>query len=263
MSSARWSVAQDLDFYRRRGIHTAGIMYFKLLPDVRASIAAIKAAGLRASCVAAGKAMGASLVARSEGVDNPALDVLAGGIDAAAELGATNVYFTAGSTPRRMPTDEAYDRLVENLAAPVAYARSKGIRLVIEPNATATRPNGFIHSLPDALDLARDADLDIDLELQNCWTERHLDRIIKENIERFAVVQVSDFTVGEDAHLNRRVPGDGWIPLEWLLGRILDAGYGGLFELEVLGPHIEEEGYESSIDRGLAWLSERLTTWGA
>ena len=76
-------------------------------------------------------------------------------------------------------------------------------------------------------------------------------------------MQVNDFKVGEPARLNRCVPGDGDMPVEWLLGELLDAGYAGLFELEVLGPRIEEEGYASAITRGLSWISERLDRWGA
>jgi sugar phosphate isomerase/epimerase len=76
-------------------------------------------------------------------------------------------------------------------------------------------------------------------------------------------VQVSDYKVGEPLRLNRRVPGDGDMPLEWLIGQLLDAGYKGLFELETLGPQIEDEGYPSSIRRGVTWLSDRLANWGA
>ena len=61
---------------------------------------------------------------------------------------------------------------------------------------------------------------------------------------------------------NRRVPGDGDIPLEWLMGSLLDAGYNGLFELEVLGPAIAAEGYSAAMQRGCEWISHRLTQLG-
>ena len=46
---------------------------------------------------------------------------------------------------------------------------------------------------------------------------------------------------------DRRVPGDGDIPLARLLRILVDAGYAGAFELELVGPAIEDEGYESAI----------------
>ena len=76
------------------------------------------------------------------------------------------------------------------------------------------------------------------------------------------MVQVSDFMVGEPLMYNRRVPGDGSMPLEWMLERLLDAGYMGDFDLELLGPAIEKEGYPSAIRRSVDWLSERLRSWG-
>lgn len=260
ISSFRWTLDQDLEFYRSVGVGTAGILFAKLEADPSAGIEAIRKANLRCSCVVAG-AMGASLIA-APGEGASALEILRPGIDAAGALGGPPCYFTSGATPPRMPTDEAYDALVAALAPVSAYAREKGVRLAIENNSTATRDNGFIHTLQDAVDLSSDAGIGICLELQNCWMERHLARLFRENVARFEVVQVSDYLVGEPARLNRRVPGDGSMPIAWLLERLLDAGYGGLFEIEVLGPRIEEEGYASAIGRSLDWLSARLQAWG-
>jgi len=44
---------------------------------------------------------------------------------------------------------------------------------------------------------------------------------------------------------------------------LVEAGYTGPFELEMLGPRIEEEGYEAACRRGVAALSEILTAAGA
>jgi sugar phosphate isomerase/epimerase len=67
---------------------------------------------------------------------------------------------------------------------------------------------------------------------------------------------VSDFVVGTLTTPDRAVPGDGDIPLEHLLAQLLDAGYQGVFDLELIGPRIEAEGYEPAIRRGLAALEK-------
>jgi sugar phosphate isomerase/epimerase len=59
------------------------------------------------------------------------------------------------------------------------------------------------------------------------------------------------------------VIGDGDIPLERLLAMILDAGYAGMFDLELLGPKIEAEGYLSATRRSLERASEMLEQLGA
>jgi hypothetical protein len=43
---------------------------------------------------------------------------------------------------------------------------------------------------------------------------------------------------------------------------VLDAGYDGPFDLEILGPRIEEEGYRASIARSLQRAHEMLGRLG-
>jgi len=256
LCSQKWSLDQDLAFYAAENITSAGFYMAKLGGDLEGGIRKIRAAGLRVSSV---PMKPAPLL---DGDTGSVLDKLRPVIDTAAALNGP-CYFTSGRPPSALSTDEAYDALVPRLAPAVAYARSRAVRLCIEHNNAATRENGFIHSLADAVDLAKDTGVDICVELQNCWIERNLPRLFKQNVDRFAVVQVSDYRIGETTRFNRRVPGDGDIPLERLFGMLLEAGYTGLFELETLGTGIEEEGYPDTIRRGVAWVSEVLERLGA
>ena len=262
MSSRNWTLAQDIAFCLANGVHTLGVPAHKLAPDPAAAIASIKAAGLRTSTVLAVTTGVPMITPPKDGISAP-LQALRPAIDAAAALGSPGCYFLSGPTPSRMPTDEAGASLVTAIAPAVAYARSKGVRLAVENSSVPTRANGFVHSLNDMAEVTRAAGLDMCLELQNCWVEMNLPRLFRDNVERFAVVQVSDFVVGEVARLNRAVPGDGDIPLEWLIRNLLDAGYDGAFELELVGPKIEGEGYESAIRRGLEWMSKTLYAMNA
>ena len=36
-----------------------------------------------------------------------------------------------------------------------------------------------------------------------------------------------------------------------ILGQVLAAGYAGAFDLEIIGPRIEQEGYESAVHRSV------------
>ena len=57
---------------------------------------------------------------------------------------------------------------------------------------------------------------------------------------------------------NRSVIGEGDIPVERLLRMLINAGYRGAFDLEILGPKIEDEGYAHAIRRSVARASEIL-----
>jgi sugar phosphate isomerase/epimerase len=101
------------------------------------------------------------------------------------------------------------------------------------------------------------------MEVNACWAERGLDATIREHIDRIRLVQVSDFEVGTIASSQRLVPGDGDIPLARILRTLVEAGYGGMFELELIGDAIAREGYDTAIPRAVAALDRLLDDVGA
>lgn len=257
ISTWNWTLEQDIAFFKAEGIGVINPPLLKFRDDIESGVAAIKAAGLRCCSIAGG---GQESLIESEEATFAALQPY---IDAAHALNSPAFYFVTGPTPARMPTDDAYAAFIACIGTANGYARERGVRLAIEHNSITSRHIGFVHTLANAVDLVRAADIGICLELQNCWYEPDLPRLFRDNVDLFTVVQVSDFQVGEEAKFNRRVPGDGSIPLEWMLGHLLDAGYQGYFDIEMLGPAIEAEGYASALRRAIAWLSERLYRWGA
>lgn len=238
------------------GVAALSLTMAHLSQDREAAMGEVRAGGLPVASVGTG---GLALI------DGPevTMTALAPLVEAARDLGAPVAFTVSGPAPPLMPTDEAFERLVQCLAPAVAAAREQGVLLAVEHSSPVNRQLGFVHSLADAVDLSRETGSGVVVELQNCWYERDLPRLFRENAARFSLVQVSDFVVGEDLRMNRRVPGDGDIPLEWLIGELLDAGYAGLFEIELIGPAIAAEGARLAMARSVDWLAERLTRWGA
>ncbi len=252
LSSFNWTFEQDLALARRIGAHSITIPFGKVERDVAEAGRMLAGSGLKPVLIAGGGAGG--LIG--------GIESMRGAIDAARALGAPGVYTVSGPAPAGMSTDQAFAALVAALQPVAAYAAQVGVRVGIEHNSVASRGIGFVHSFADAADLAKEVDIDIVLEMQNIWKERRLPELFRQNLSRIFIAQVSDFTFGEEMRMNRRVPGDGDLPLEWLIGELLDSGYAGLFDIEILGPHIEAEGYEPAILRAVEWLSECLARFG-
>ncbi|HXD02993.1 MAG TPA: sugar phosphate isomerase/epimerase family protein [Novosphingobium sp.] len=261
ISTITWQFPQAVELLRDLGVGYVGILYGMIRDDPQAAVAAMNAAGIACSNVT-GDSLGVNLLDPVDADGSPALRGLKPSLDFAASLGKRPCYFTTGPTPPRMPTDEAFDRAVANAAPILAYAKKIGVPLALEHNNAAHRDVGFVNTLHHCVEFSQATGIGICLEIQNCWIERDLPRLFRENMDRITVVQVSDYLVGETTRMNRRVLGDGSIPLEWLLGHLLDAGYKGMFEIETLGPAIEAEGYASAIRRSLDWLNQRLISWG-
>ena len=239
ISSWNQSISDDLALYEELGIHTIGASLRKLSSGD--DIDRLANSGLR--------------VANVIGVGHTGL---ADAVDIARRLSAPAIVFTTGPAGA-LSWEDAADRLD---AALVAIPR-RPVQLCLEHTNSLRVDVSFVHTLRDAIDLAGRLGIDVCMEINACWAERDLTRTISAGIDRIGIVQVSDFAVGTLSTPNRLVAGDGDIPLRRIIGDLLEAGYTGLFDLELVGPAIEAEGYRGAIGRSCAYLSELLSDLGA
>ncbi|MCW0213478.1 MAG: sugar phosphate isomerase/epimerase [Pseudonocardia sp.] len=256
VSSRRWSLAEDLAFWRDAGITRVVLPLDKArAAGLDEAASALAEADLEISSVCLGRAF--TLGEPERWADERA--ALREGLRFAERVGAGGAYVTTGPSRSRMSVDESVEAFCRAVRPVVAEGVARGVPLAVEQNHALTHDVGAIHTFADLVDVAEDTGIGIVVELQNCWTERGLAALFARAAGRLALVQVSDFAVGTETRLSRLVPGDGDIALEGLLADLLDSGYPGLFDLEILGPRIEAEGYPGAITRGVAWLSDRLT----
>jgi sugar phosphate isomerase/epimerase len=188
--------------------------------------------------------------------------VVAAALDFGAALGADSVWLTPGSIGSRL-WEEAAEDFCTRIAPTVARAKALGMPFSVQPTNSLRLDLSFIFSLRDTIELARMAGTGVVLELECCWYERGLQELVRQNLDLITLVQIGDFKIGDLSSPNRAVIGDGDIPLERLLAMILDAGYEGMFDLELIGPRIEREGYLSATRRSLEQASEMLDRLGA
>jgi sugar phosphate isomerase/epimerase len=107
------------------------------------------------------------------------------------------------------------------------------------------------------------ADIGVCIDLFGCWTEAGLHTTIARAMPRCQLVQLSDYVLGDRSLPSRAVPGDGAMPLAELLRTIVSAGYGGAFDLELIGPRIEREGQLAATRRAAENTGNLLRSLGA
>jgi len=183
-------------------------------------------------------------------------------VEFAASIGAASVYVCSGGAPT-LAFDEATDAFCELITPAVARGEELGVPVLLEPTNPLRIDISFVLWQRDAMDVARQAGTKVMLDLQSCWYERGLEPLVRKNIDLVGLTQISDFVIGTSQTGDRAVPGDGDIPLERLVAMVLDAGFEGSFDLEVMGPRVEEEGYRSSVRRSVERASELLDQLGA
>jgi len=259
ISTFAWDLEADLRFYEEVGITNIGISVAKLerfgWEDGTRRVAD---AGLRVTNLIGLGPFDLTEPARWDAQR----ERIARALDTAATISAECLVFTTGPAGP-LPWDEAAGALEAALAPVLPEAKARGVPFSIEHTNSLRVDVGFVHTLADAIDLARRLDVDVCMEVNACWAERGLAETVAHGVDRLGLVQVSDYAVGTLSTPNRLVPGDGDIPLERILGEVLAAGYAGCFDLELIGPRIEDEGYESACARSVERLTGMLAALGA
>ena len=246
-----WSFAQDLALWDDLGLHQAGLLVNKIDEyGHETTVAALKEHSIAAT----------TLITSNFNLSAPdswaaTRERINGLVDLAVQVGGCP-YFTPGPGDGRSVA-QATAAFVEAVAPCVTYADSHGVRLAIEPT---TRPDrSFIHTLRDGIRVAEAAGVGLVVDIGNCWADDDLPITLRQAGSLIAMVQVCDIVVdaaGAPGPGDRAVPGDGNLAIDAFIEAALAAGYTGAFELELLGPRIETEGYAAATRRAV----ERMNT---
>jgi sugar phosphate isomerase/epimerase len=254
VSSWRSSFDDDLALWQRLGVRHVGLSLRKC-EEVGLDVAVerVRELGLRVS-----NFVECGWCQLSDASTWPAYrGRLLAAVDAMRALDAPILALTTGPAGP-LEWEAATAALARVLAPVIPAARAAGVRIAIENTSPMRLDLSFATTLRDTVDLAQQLDVEVCVELNSCWAERGFVATVARTASRLGHVQVSDASIASRTTPDRLVPGDGDIPLERRLGALLAAGYAGAFEIEMVGPRIEEEGYEPAIRRAIARTEELL-----
>jgi len=254
VSSWRWTLDEDLNFWAAAGIDHVGLSFRKLeAAGLDDAVTRVRDAGLRVSNIIE---LGWFDLTDPSGWPGQQARLRAA-ITSAAALGAPCLVLTTGRAAG-LEWEMAADALDDALAPVRAEAAAAGVALALENTGALRLDLSFVTTFADAVDLARRLGAAACMEINSCFAERGLGDSIRAGVDVLTHVQVSDFVIGSLCTPDRAVPGDGDIPLERILGALIGAGYEGALELEMVGPRIEDEGYTKAIRRAVSYLDDVL-----
>jgi sugar phosphate isomerase/epimerase len=183
-------------------------------------------------------------------------------IDRCEEVGAPAICMLTGGRGS-LGWEEATALFAEMIAPCLAKARESGIALAIESTSPLFADHHLGTGMRDALLVAETAGIGLCPDLFAGWTESGLRETIERAVPRMVTVQVADYVYGDRALPCRAVPGDGAIPLQRIFGWMLDAGFKGAFDIEILGPRIAGEGFVPALSRAAENVGAMLGAQGA
>jgi len=257
LSSAGWTLPQDLVLYERLGVRRAGLFVDKLeAAGLDTAVGLVQATGLHVDHVFT---RGIPLADRAAwaGERRRLLEA----VDLAVALEAPLLTVTTGPAGP-LEWEAAAGACGEALGGVIEAAAGRGLRVAVEQTLPIRPEVGFVHSFAETVVLARRLGAVAVLEANYAFAERGLGASLAEAGPLLGLVQLSDLVPPSTVVPDRAVPGDGVIPLGRIISQVSAAGYDGPFELELLGPRIEAEGYEMACRRAVARLSQMLAAAG-
>jgi sugar phosphate isomerase/epimerase len=180
----------------------------------------------------------------------------------AAEIGAENIIMTTGGRGS-LTWPEAAKSFAEAIAPCAEAARNAAIGLGIEPTSHLYSDVSIVHRLSDTVTLAKSADISVMIDLFACWTDSDIDRALAEAAPISPLAQICDYVYGDRGLPCRAVPGDGAVPYERLVPIMVQAGFAGWWDLEIIGPRLQAEGQEVGLKRAAAHIGHLLELAGA
>ena len=239
MCSFNWSFEQDLALWKELGVRHAGLLVSKLGDDPAARMAELTAAGIRCSTL-----ITESFELREPGSWAATQAAHRRAIDLVAKEAGHSIYFTPGRTCCTSWADDL-DRLADAVAPTVAYALEKGVLAAIEPSIRTSV--SFVTTLRDAIDVAERTGLGIVADFGNMWMERDFRETLVRAMPHVALMQIGDMVIGatgRPAPGGRAHVGKGELPLHRMMQDVIDAGYAGVYDLEVVAANFAQ-GYDA------------------
>jgi sugar phosphate isomerase/epimerase len=240
ISTLAASFEDDLDAYSAAGLDGIGIWELKLPQDGddHAALEAFERSGLE----------GASAVPLVPsilplpllgGPADPAerIDALCRSIQRLAHFRPGGIVCLTGSGLGLDP-DEARAVVVDGLRTLAREAELAGVPVALEPYQAGGGEEWTIAtSIPDAVELIEEAgghpSLRLQFDVWHLWNTPTLLGDIGREAGRFAGVHVSDVRSPTRSWADRVLPGSGVAGLAAVLGALADAGWDGLYDLEI------------------------------
>jgi sugar phosphate isomerase/epimerase len=239
ITTLRSSFADDLRRYAKAGLDGIGVWELKLAEgDDLELLELFEASGLESA--AAVPAVPSILpLPLLGGPENPEerIEAYCHSIARLAPFRPSGLVLLTGTGSGRDP-DDARATVVDGLRTIAAEAERHGVRVGIEPYQRWSGEQWTIAtSIPDAVELIREAGdpaaLGIQFDVWHLWNTPTLFDDIANEVNRFTGVHVCDVREPTRGWADRALPGDGPADVPAILRALDDAGWEGLYDIEI------------------------------
>jgi sugar phosphate isomerase/epimerase len=256
-----WSFGEDVRGYSAAGIEGIGVWRDKLDRfGQEEGLRLLSGSGLQvANLVDAGY-----FLAKTASQTRRAIEDVVEAIDIARTLPTDTLVIHTGDVGSFFRSEEEACQMVVTALKDLApVAQNAGVRLAIEPVAERYHGYSFIHDIPSTLEIIEAVGSEavgLFFDTDHLYQTPDLFAQIERAGASIFGVQINDMPKRPRKGYDRRLPGDGEIPLKEIIGAIDAAGYSGFYEVEIMSDKIWKMEYDkllAEIKTRFATLSER------
>jgi sugar phosphate isomerase/epimerase len=258
LSTMRWTFEEDVVAYASRGFSGIGVWRPKLEDlGVAHAVELLAKHSLRVTSLSwAGGFTGSD----GRGFDESLLDGVTAIQDAAC-LGAETLIVLAGGRNHHT-RNHARRTLIDALGELVSVAEDFQVRLSIEPfHPGCGEEWSFVNDLRSTLDVLEalpSQHLGLVLDTYHLGLDDDFVRWLPDVVDRLSLVQLGDARHSPLGEMNRCLLGEGCVPVGSILTALVEAGFRGPMEVELLGEDVEFLSYGDLLDHAKAYIDRSM-----
>ena len=239
VTTRNWRFDEDVRNYAAAGIEAIGVWRDKLdLYGIEEGIQLLADSPLRvANLVNAGHFLNMTRAQTRRAID----DVVEA-IGLAQRLKTDCLLIVTGDVGSFHRTvDQARDVVVAALRELAPVAGAAGVRLAIEPIHERYAGYTFLHTIPDVLEVIEavgSPHVGLFFDTDHLWESKDLLRNIERAGQTIYGVHINDMPAAPGPGIDRRLLGEGVIPLREILAAIEATGYRGYYDVEIMSEQV-------------------------
>ena len=239
VTTRNWSFAEDVRNYAAAGIEAIGVWRDKLdQHGIEEGIQLLAGSPLRvANLVNAGYFLS---MTRSQ--TRRAIEDVVEAIELAQRLKTDTILIVTGDVGSfHRSVDQARKLVVAALRELAPVAGAAGVRLAIEPIHERYPGYTFLHTIPDVLEVIEavgSPHVGLFFDTDHLWESEDLLRDIERAGPAIYGVHINDMPAVPGPGIDRRLLGEGVIPLREILSAIEATGYRGYYDVEIMSEQV-------------------------
>ncbi|WP_430453004.1 sugar phosphate isomerase/epimerase family protein [Rhodopirellula europaea] len=256
LSTLRWEFEQDAQAYSDRGFEGIGLFRPKLDDlGIDRAVELLAETNLQVTSLSW---VGGFTGSDGRGFDDAVRDAMSAVRDA-AELRAETLIVLAGGRNNHI-RKHARRTLCDALSHLAIIAEEFGVKLSLEPiHAGCGMEWSFVNDLEstlEILDMVDSPNLGIVLDTYHVGMDDRVLDMLPHVVPFMHLMQLGDGRHSPLGEMNRCLLGEGCVPIQSLVHRVLELGYSGPIEVELIGEDVEPLSYESVLDHTRSYLDQ-------